>query len=80
MEIWIRSQSREALIKVQGLRIDDYKGKLNETDEVVIEDVDTYTVLGEYPKERAIEVLDEVQRYINLHKAMKFDIYEMPEK
>ena len=80
MKIWIRSQSREALIKVQGLRIDDYKGKIYKTDKVTIEDVDTYTVLGEYSRERAIKILDEIQRYINLHKTMKFDIYEMPEE
>jgi len=80
MKIRIRSQSRKSLIRVQGLTINEYKTNDEENDEVIIEDVDTYIVLGKYSKERAIEVLDEIQGYINWHKEMKFDIFEMPEK
>lgn len=80
MKIWIRNQSRKSLIKVQGLTINEYKTNDEENDEVIIEDVDTYIILGKYTRERAIEVLDEIQRYIDLHKTMKFDIYEMPEE
>lgn len=80
MELWVRSQSRKSLIRVQGLTINEYKTDNEENDEVIIEDVDTYIILGKYPKERAIKVLNEVQTYLNLSKSLKFDIFEMPEK
>lgn len=80
MELWVRSQSRKSLIKVQGLTINEYKTGDEENDEVIIEDVDTYIILGKYPKERAIRVLNEIQKYIDLSKSLKFDMFEMPEK
>jgi gamma-glutamylcyclotransferase (GGCT)/AIG2-like uncharacterized protein YtfP len=89
MELWIRSQNKGALIKVEML------GKTDET-------IHSYnginkTVLGTYKSdERALEVLDEIQKYINnncefieqkTHTKMgtytnKIDtyVYEMPEE
>lgn len=69
MELWIRSQDREDLIKVDNLGL-AYKGKYTFVDNDRIDDKfyicqftpDFHTKLGEYTtKERALEVLDEIQ-------------------
>lgn len=75
MDLWVRSQDKMTLKKINDLSISQNLF----TDEYTIF-CDKY-VFGDYAtKERAIEVLDEVQRYIDLHRMMKFDIYEMPEE
>lgn len=62
MELWIRSQSKEELIKVHNISInkDNYiLGNLISDDNKSICD---YWILGMYDtKERAFEVLDEIQ-------------------
>ena len=56
MELWIRSQDREILVKVSQIYIDDYNGT-----EIRSKDF----ILGQYKtKERALEVLDEIQRIL----------------
>lgn len=69
MELWIRSQDKEDLIKVDNLGL-AYQGKYNFMDK--IGDVDNYCIcqfvddyhvkLGTYKtKERALEILEEIQ-------------------
>ena len=85
MELWIRSQDKEKLLKVNDIAIEmnmiyGYYDKNTE-----------YELLGQYKsKERALEVLDEIQRKIESYKSEYNDsgitfkevstvVYEMPE-
>ena len=72
MELWIRSQDKEDLIEVHNLGL-AYKGKYGFMDKIgdidnycICEFIDDYHVkLGTYAtKERALEVLDEIQTTI----------------
>ena len=97
MELWIRSQDKEVLLNIKGIQYQNYKLVENETVEanILIGFYNYYDneILGEYEtKERALEVLDEIQRLITdlqyLNYAIKNDefcsyrpnVYEMPEK
>ena len=79
MDLWIKSQDGERLTKVQDLRI--YHAKNENL--WVIEDCDD---LGQYKtKERALEVLDEIQSHLNTMlseyaKTIVDFVYKMPEK
>ena len=75
MNLWIRSQDGKKLIKVNELKMETVKGGntfiySNATD------------LGTYKtKERALEVLDEIQRYILLPNIDNSAyVYEMPKE
>ena len=58
MELWIRSQDKEELVKVSGTRID----YLRENEIIGYVEYDGSITLGIYAtKERALEVLDEIQ-------------------
>lgn len=89
MELWVRSQDKEILLKVNELEI--------ETNMIIAFDGNTYQCLGTYKsKERALEILDEIQEYINNncefieHKShtnmgtytnkIETKVYEMPEE
>ena len=65
MELWIRSQDKMILIKVEELSLgfwrNDAKTDINARSQNYYETVGTYTT-----KERALEVLDEIQKKINL--------------
>lgn len=64
MELWVRAQDRETLLKVNnGLMYWEDTDKRNC---IVIKETSTnLSVLGEYKtKERALEVLDEIQEFI----------------
>lgn len=89
MDLWIRSQDRECLMKVDRIDYDNSTGKHY----IVVNGFKTY--LGRYKsKERALEVLDEIQgliKYkletainkdgINIEvKDLSYDIYVMPEE
>ena len=89
MEIWVRSQDKERLMKTNGfnyIECDDDKHIINGYG---ICECDNYD-LGIYTtKERALEVLDEIQEhldYLNIGKINRVDdkgfrvstIYEMP--
>ena len=65
--MWIRSQNKKYLIKAIGLVVDD---------NLVRCAIDTrFYIVGEYTnRERALEVLDEIQN--NLNK----EVFEMPEE
>lgn len=57
MELWIRSQNKKKLHNIKHLELDN--------DETGIFNADTYTLLGKYnSKERALEVLDEIQNIL----------------
>lgn len=97
MELWVRSQDKEILLNIKGIQYQNCKLVENETVEanILIGFYNYYDneILGEYEtKERALEVLDEIQRLITdlqyLNYAIKNDkfcsyrpnVYEMPEK
>ena len=63
MELWIRSQDKQKLCKVHNLCVRENQ---NENDEInyVIQDIFTMGIYA--TKERALEVLDEIQKKINL--------------
>ena len=72
MELWIRSQNRKRLVKANGLLISNIGEVYLENEEMIL--------LGEYtPYERALEVLDEIQKYILLPNTDNSAyVYEMP--
>ena len=90
MELWIRSQDKTILSKVQNIIIRENQNEKNETNYAIL---DIYTMGIYKTKERALEVLDEIhQRLIDLetleiepncYKSIKRDIdcaYEMPKE
>lgn len=71
MNLWVRSQDKEKLLKINGLQYQNCKLVENETVEtnILIGFYSSYEneILGEYKtKERAIEVLDEIEERIML--------------
>ena len=76
MNLWVRSQDKRILQKVDNIFLDaNFEDKRIST-----YDGDSIT-LGEYKtKERALEVLDEIQEYMNFDIKLKLEtcIYEMP--
>lgn len=97
MELWIRSQDKEILLNIKGIQYQNCKLVENETVEanILIGFYNYYDneILGEYEtKERALEVLTEIQNKINLiNLGHDFGspmvdlknptyIYQMPEK
>lgn len=97
MELWVRSQDKEILLNIKGIQYKDYKSVENETVEanILIGFYNYYDneILGEYEtKERALEVLDEIQDELIGSDFMPIEkneevvltcgsakIYEMPE-
>lgn len=91
MDLWIRSQDKEDLIKVDNLGL-AYLGKYNFVDKIGDIHREEYhicqfeenchTTLGYYKtKERALEVLNEIQNYILLPNTDNSAyVYKMPEK
>jgi hypothetical protein len=73
MELWIRSQDRECLMKVDRVDYD-----ISREHRIVVNGFQT--LLGTYKtKERALEVLDEITDFIDgLNKTNTITIYEMP--
>lgn len=71
MELWIRSQDKKILLNIKGIQYQNCKLVENETVEanILIGFYNYYDneILGEYEtKERALEVLTEIQNKINL--------------
>ena len=85
MELWVRSQDKECLMKINRMDYDLSNGEHRIM-------VDGYkSLIGKYEtKKRALEVLDEIQeRIIELDKAVIYshvseedylNVYEMPEE
>ena len=90
MELWIRSQDRTQLLKTIGLYYDYQQEKHHIT---CITENDYYWVGIYKTKERALEVLDEIEEFIDLFNRKGFGnvlsddgihskhtIYQMPEE
>lgn len=74
MNLWIRSQDKEILTKAEHLDI--YNASIENETSFVIEE--SGTDLGNYKtKERAIEVLDEIQAYL-MSDTPRSNVYNMP--
>ena len=94
MELWIRSQDKLLLEKVQTLKVAQYKNEsFNELDFTFGIVVNNDYVFGDYTtKERALEVLDEIEGLLVLKQGLKLTtnaiysvdnglaIYEMPKE
>lgn len=83
MNLWIRSQDKESLTKVSNVEYTYKEGNLY-TDVRGKHYIGTYydnlKILGEYKsKERALEVLDEIQAYL-MSDTPQTNVYTMPEK
>ena len=73
MELWIRSQDKELIQKVNiGIM---YLKDATNRDCIANRDNETgFSILGTYrTKERALEVLDEIQNILNLKDMYKYD-------
>ena len=86
MDLWIRSQDREKLCKVHDLCVRENQNENNETNYVI---QDIYTMATYTTKERALEVLDEIQnkiKHINKFSLVNENyecddcVYEMPQE
>ena len=95
MELWIRSQDKMNLVKVRQINVNYQDNKqiiANYMPELYENSGEYYEILGTYKtKERALEVLDEIQNKLNIRhyndagiqfiliNEMTPIIYEMPE-
>ena len=94
MDLWIRSQDKESLTKISNIQYTHEKGNLY-TDVNEKHHIGTYydnlKILGTYKtKERALEVLGDIHRYINndckqyintgdyYTSEHRYSVYEMP--
>lgn len=76
--MWIRSQCRKRLVKVTYVSL-SYGNEKQICGDVGVADEGDF-ILGEYETvERAIEVLNQIQRIIELAQNQNI-VYEMPEK
>ena len=79
MELWIRSQDKTRLVKVCSLAYGEY----NEIHYLIgycVNEIDNYD-LGTYKtKERALEVLDEIQNILIDYSKMTRVVYQMPKE
>ena len=73
MELWIRSQDKTRLVKVCSLEYGEYN-EIYYINGYCVNEIDNYD-LGTYKtKERALEVLDEIQRKITQNECLKIMI------
>lgn len=69
MELWIRSQDRESLTKVSNIQYTEVRGK-----HYIGTYYDNLKILGTYKtKERALEVLDEIQNILRPKIIINFE-------
>ena len=77
MDLWIRSQEKERLIKPTDLYIEetiDYVNKCSEFDIYALNYANNDIIIGTYQtKERALEVLDDIQNIVNAKTIIKFN-------
>lgn len=72
MDLWIRSQDKTILIKVNSILIDDEQNSIYTNEQIGSSQL-TYT-LGTYKsKERALEVLDDINDLLNTDINMNTD-------
>lgn len=85
MNLWIRSQDKMNLVKIRQISLNYQNNKqiiANYIPELYENSGEYYELLGTYKtKERAIEVLDEIQNYILLPNTDNSAyVYQMPAK
>ena len=85
MNLWVRSQDKTNLVKIRQISLNYQNNKqiiANYIPELYENSGEYYEILGTYKtKERAIEVLDEIQNYILLPNTDNSAyVYQMPEK
>lgn len=85
MELWIRSQDKMNLVKVRQISVNYQDNKqiiANYIPELYENSGEYYEILGTYKtKERAIEILDEIQQYILLPNIDNSTyVYQMPKE
>lgn len=84
MELWIRSQDKKRLLRCNFIETCDPVEVLESDYDIVgyFDDNIGYETLGTYEtKERALEVLDEIQKYILLPNPDESAyVYQMPKK
>lgn len=69
--MWISSQDKECITMVNHLYTNDF-GEIRQQEDII---------LGTYKtKERALEVLSDIQKYINSDVMINLDVYEMPKE
>ena len=75
MDLWIRSQDKECLVKISNIQY-VYKNYIHGLGTYY----DNLKILGEYKtKERAIEILDEIKYLLETREVSQM-VYNMPEK
>lgn len=83
MELWIRSQDKMNLVKVRQVSVNYQNNKqiiANYTPELYENSGEFVELLGTYKtKERALEVLDEIQSYL-MNDLPKSNAYNMPKE
>ena len=84
MNLWVRSQDKTNLVKIRQISLNYQNNKqiiANYIPELYENSGEYYEILGTYKtKERAIEVLDEIQNYILLPNTDNSAyVYNMPE-
>ena len=88
MELWIRSQDKESLLLIKKVFYHCTCDEMESLGEHYIGNKEwvgdkDYTLLGKYKtKERALEVLDKIQKYILLPNVIDNSayVYEMPKE
>ena len=77
MELWIRSQDKLKLVKVNYVYV--IENKINSFS-IYGETIDSGPIIGRYKtKERALEVLDEIQAYL-MSDTPRSNVYNMPKE
>lgn len=76
MELWIRSQDRESIFKVKSIFYSTNNENKHFVRSIIVDDIKNgIMALGQYSsKERALEVLDEIQNIIYINKLFNADI------
>ena len=72
MELWIRSQDKDSLIKVEKIEL-IYDYMCSEDIQLIHIETDKGRIGSYSTKERALEVLDEIQNILNLKDMYKYD-------
>lgn len=82
MNLWVRSQDKMNLVKIRQINLNYRNNKLiiaNYMPDSFENSGEYYELLGTYKtKERAIEVLDEIQAYL-MSDTPQSNVYNMPE-
>ena len=84
MDLWIRNQKRDRLVKVNNLKWEKTYGQGARSGEVFFHISSNNLTLGTYmSEERVVEVFDNIQNYIDsqLHNTVEtMYVYEMPKE